>query len=98
MCYNLQNTESVMNVSRYCTFDYSASVLFSAPSVIITRSAPISSIFRLKKLPSMQLTTSGIITTGGLQLRTLTAEVCIVLCGYMYVRVHVFGVVLALSK
>lgn len=47
-----------------------------APSLIVTRSMPISSIYRLKKLnPTLLPQPVSISTVGGLQIRSTSAEV-----------------------
>lgn len=45
-----------------------------APNVIVTRSMPVASIFRLKKLQQYPLPQLGITTVSGLQMRSTTAE------------------------
>ena len=49
-----------------------------APSLIVARSIPVSSIYRLKKLgPAILPQPLAIATVGGLQMRSVTAEVCV---------------------
>lgn len=47
----------------------------TAPNVIVTRSTPVASIFRLKKVPPSPLPQLGITTVSGLQMRSVTSEV-----------------------
>ena len=48
---------------------------FAAPNVIVTRSFPVATIFRIKRLPPTPITQLATMTTSGLQIRTVTAEV-----------------------
>ena len=49
--------------------------IFLAPSYIVTRSMPVGSIFRLKRMPPTPIPQLAMTTVGGLQMRSTTAEV-----------------------
>ena len=52
-----------------------------APSYIVTRSMPVASIFRLKKMAPTPIPQLTMTTVGGLQMRSTTAEVIKILAG-----------------
>ena len=50
-------------------------MMIAAPNVIVTRSFPVATIFRIKRLPPTPITQLATMTTSGLQIRTVSAEV-----------------------
>lgn len=58
----------------------------TAPSYIVTRSMPVASIFRLKKMTPTPIPQLAMTTVGGLQMRSMTAEVIKILAGRKILR------------